>query len=1741
MPSYDPTLFNVNPYYDDFNEDKKFLRMLFRPGYAVQSRELTQLQTILQNQLERFGNHIFKDGARIVGGEISTQTMNFVRILPQTANTPSTTVAATDIVGFNLIERTGTGGVSVKARVVDFVSKETEEDPYSVAVINYLSGDQFTLGATLECDNPDKSLTLTISNSTNVNLPHTGRCRVVGTNEGVYYVDGFFVKTDNQFEPAYTTLNGIRNFAQPTGVMGFQILSEIITEKDDYTLKDPANGTYNYNAPGSHRYKINLSLKFLETGTDQDFIELVTYANGEITKKVDETKYSDLVGLFAQRTYDESGNYIVKPFDVSMRNGSGQTFYADIGSGKAYVFGYEYETKFKDALEIPKARTTKSYQDYTIDNYYGNYVVGKYDSAVGGNACQIIPLFTEIRASLGESTSALKVYGATFAATGPDLSNAMFTARLVRMQPDDSQYSSQGTTMAFRAYLSEIEYLKTTGNPGTQIQDLYFFDQKTNLSYRLLKDITTARSSNPGTSSLLPIITDIDKVSLVYGMNGSTPTTMIKQIDEVSYIHETFRGFIVDSLNQFPSVALAQGVEFDWCLANGFVPSGTDVNIDEVDGYYVVYASGNNLPLGTLLKIVGESTTVGSSVTKVTAKISGEGDFVVFTSALPIGGYYLVGKSKNVSSNVFANPASKIRTKTLVSGSETITSTTNTLNTFKRVIVKNSSGSISSMYFVLNRADMLSIASILDSVGNDVSSEFLFDNGQRDALYDLARLYVKPDYFSKYDVGKTFQFTVSYSYFNHAGYGPFVKDSYLGISYENIPVYVRPSGKESIHLANAIDFRYLAKIDGYIPSGATEGTVVSATETTIFNRPVISCVNGFSPSPFSVVHSHEAYLPRIDKIVVSKDISSEGEVTTLRRIAGNPSDSPIIPEDLGDSMTLFVLSIPAYTFNATDVKAESIGNSRFTMKDIGNISKRVDNLEQYAVLNELELNIVSQNIPVSSGVNGIKRAILVDTFDGHSVADVSDIDHRCSIDVERGELKPSFKANCYNFQYNGLGGVTLTSDNILCADFTKYSTPVIAQDKASTTIQVNPFGLPNWVGNIKITPHADIWYNRAVRPLIKINADGVNDAWVGSNMNDAFGFGSQWNEWESIWSGISTELTDAESTKNADFFSKPRTGNELIKVQNKRNPSQGIGRYTESVEKAKGKYTTDFRKKDFYVEAAANTILNKSIIPMMRSKTITFNVYNMKPKTQVHVFFDNENVNQYCTVSGQSGPFTTNATDGSLLNVTMTIPDGFFEIGEKLLRVIDVADNVVENATTVAETVYYCVGLKQDDYRGISSIRPAEIRKQTPNSSKVISNPLYRQKNINVAKFNQWIDPLAQTFEVSESSYPNGFYLESVDLFFSSKDSDLPVTVELCPVVNGIPHTSVILPFSTVVKSPSAITANASTPTATNFKFTTPVYLAAGTYAILVKANTSKYSLFVANIGELDMVTDERISSVFSGGVLFKAQNSSEASGDASTDLMFNLNRCQFSTLTSPTIVLNHIDQTIDSVVNIVQPSVFAFTPPGVALTTKVKLAADEYAAIPNRNLYLDTTYTITDSEIFDLVFTPSITQVGVSTFMIDLDRTGAIVVQNLINASENGTQELAPASGKNDSTARYISRKITLPTGKIAYELKVVLDANLPKDTFIRVYGKTINASQLGTNPDNIGYKLMTEEVPNAFTIGGTRTNSLNQNDFREVSYKLVSSFSEPFDTFAVKICMYSSNSSRTPSVKNLRIVALQ
>ena len=75
------TNLNVNPYYEDFDASKNFYKILFRPGYSIQSRELTQVQSILQNQLESFGKYAFKQGELVIPGEVGLNTkLDYVKL-----------------------------------------------------------------------------------------------------------------------------------------------------------------------------------------------------------------------------------------------------------------------------------------------------------------------------------------------------------------------------------------------------------------------------------------------------------------------------------------------------------------------------------------------------------------------------------------------------------------------------------------------------------------------------------------------------------------------------------------------------------------------------------------------------------------------------------------------------------------------------------------------------------------------------------------------------------------------------------------------------------------------------------------------------------------------------------------------------------------------------------------------------------------------------------------------------------------------------------------------------------------------------------------------------------------------------------------------------------------------------------------------------------------------------------------------------------------------------------------------------------------------------------------------------------------------------------------------------------------------------------------------------------------------------------------------------------------------------
>ena len=254
MPS--PTDFNLSPYFDDFTESKKFHRVLFRPAFAVQARELTQSQTILQNQVEKFGDHMFKQGSIVIPGGVAFDDKYYAVKLTSiaSANTLAQFTTGTIITG-------GTSGVVAEIINTDALSGS---DPDTLYVKYEKTGTNntsfvFSDGETITGTNSDS-----VALSAVVNTTATGSAATV--KQGVYYINGFFVQADAE------TLILDKYTNTPSYRIGYLVTESFVTSNDDATLNDNATGTSNVNAPGAHRFKIDLTLNtiVLEGGVNTD-------------------------------------------------------------------------------------------------------------------------------------------------------------------------------------------------------------------------------------------------------------------------------------------------------------------------------------------------------------------------------------------------------------------------------------------------------------------------------------------------------------------------------------------------------------------------------------------------------------------------------------------------------------------------------------------------------------------------------------------------------------------------------------------------------------------------------------------------------------------------------------------------------------------------------------------------------------------------------------------------------------------------------------------------------------------------------------------------------------------------------------------------------------------------------------------------------------------------------------------------------------------------------------------------------------------------------------------------------------------------------------------------------------------------------------------------------------------------------------------------------------------------------
>lgn len=447
---------NRSPYYDDYSADKNFHRILFRPGYAVQARELTQHQTILQDQIKRFGDHVFKSGSLVTGGEFHiNNAADYVKI-------ESSAELSSDVIGKHIENSDG-----VRAKIIEIVN----EDPDYALIVKYLrqggaNGDIKTFGS---------AQTISVLDSTiEFQSVETGKGSIFKIDEGVIYSNGAFIR----FPDSKIVVSPFST--SPTADIGFFVNENIVNETQDSSILDNATGSPNFAAPGAHRlqYILSLAVRDINLENSSDFVQLYRVEDGEVSLKYNRPQYADLMDELANRTYEEAGHYALKNFSVNVSEhlrtgdnkgafdgGDANKLLAVVSPGTAYVKGHRISKLNSTRLEFEKSTATNFLNNQTFTVNIGNFVLANELSGSWCNDCGTVSIRDAAAQSITNAT-----YSST-AAPGTEIG----TAKLYSVRHETG--TGGVATTEYRIYLFDIRM--TSGSFSRDAKSLVMEDGPT--------------------------------------------------------------------------------------------------------------------------------------------------------------------------------------------------------------------------------------------------------------------------------------------------------------------------------------------------------------------------------------------------------------------------------------------------------------------------------------------------------------------------------------------------------------------------------------------------------------------------------------------------------------------------------------------------------------------------------------------------------------------------------------------------------------------------------------------------------------------------------------------------------------------------------------------------------------------------------------------------------------------------------------------------------------------------------------------------------------------------------------------------------------------------------------------------------------------------------------------------------------------------------------------------------------
>lgn len=1167
------TNFDVSPYYDDYDPSKGYYRIVFKPGYSVQARELTQMQTAIQQQITQFGKNIFVDGTIVIPGGFHLETNNglpvgrgtqYVKVMDFDASNNAVNMS----VWQNLLNQGKTAGntrlsivgqsSNITAKVVDVLDGTQSSSNTKTLYIAYTSSSsanasikKFTNGEVLSANVNNVQYTL-VAHTTDANV--TGQGSRFAISSGVVFAKGYFIAFPDQsiiIDPYNPN---------PTARVGFYITENIVTASQDSTLLDPAQEASNYSAPGADRLELNPELDVvpIDASVDyQDFVSLFTIDSGLIKTYNANTQYNYITGALAQRTYDESGDFVVGGLSLSLKehdnngvnfgryaNGNNSLLYVGVGTGSGYCQGYEVLAISTMDMSTPKGLTTANVNTQLSAANMGQYVT--VDEFVGGwelNKGDLINLYDTAQFRISNRGWSIATQ------TG----NIIGTAILLSYE-----YVSgiPGYNAKYNVYLADINMIGSY--TFSQVRSLYS---------------TTSGSNSPfGADTVLSPITgnavlnNVPDSTLLY-YTGSDYTQSIRSVGDKSISHTSFEYNATSGVST--PVQVSTNGTFTLSISPGteeFPYGTTSLSASELEGIYLTFdrTAGGSTTMAIGLPGVTSGTGGSTTLLGVSTHFSrlNVGDKIALSGNNST--YYITSISGDTSLTVDANLPSSITgntlTKVYMSGDmidltgigsvagvqRTVSATPTSLSfnlqeTFPSIFYVTATYSIVrtgafeilkdlkvSRYvkinpntnvagpsgpFDLGFSDVYQIKTIRlvegsyptsNTNGRDVTQAFTFNNGQLDTHYGHATITPKgPLDSNAYLLVELDYFLPDFT--NRGGY--FSIDSYpiqdndslfdstQNIRTENVPVFISPITGQKYDLRNQLDFRPV-KINTAADATTPGSASVNPSVTESLNYPAAGMK---FPVPSSLIeYDYYYYLGRTDIVAVDKN-------NNFQVIQGTPGPNPQTPQTPSGVMALYSLSISPYP-SLSPAYAASIGrpelactyrtltNSRFTMRDIGVLKQRIVNLEYYTALSLLEKSASSMTITDSSGNDRFKNGVFTDSFADNTLSSTTDPEQRIVFDKQEKTIRPVYKMD--SIAYNYLSGTNVWFNNPV---FTVDYTEVLHYNQIYVTNDIN-VERQSWLflGQVNLFPSKDIWIDTTIMPDELLQTQGVNIVTYGS-------------------------------------------------------------------------------------------------------------------------------------------------------------------------------------------------------------------------------------------------------------------------------------------------------------------------------------------------------------------------------------------------------------------------------------------------------------------------------------------------------------------------------------------------------------------------------------------------------------------------------------------------------------------